>query len=218
VSLCPTFSAALTSAIEEFMTGKHGRPYTLVEVITWLFNQLVEPKHPIGRTFEMAVREEEPTPQCLTQLVGDPKRLRAELEEFLSPGILNYSTSLERAMLGQLPWSQLPVEFMMVWTFGRARWVVDSAQPVPAGGFKRVSFLAHGPGGRRAIFVSASGETDSEAEEQGAEVVKELPPHPEIPAYVVTLSTENEGSFRKGEPGVVRLHYLPRFLISAAQA
>lgn len=217
--LCPDFSAALTSAVEELMTGKHGRPLTLVEVITWLHNQLVEPTHPIGRTFEMAVRESEPTDGCLTELVKEPKRMRQELEDFLSTGIINYSTSLEQAMLGRLPWSQLPLEFMMVWIFGRAGWVVDSARPVELGDFKRVSFLARSPRGRKAVFISASGETDSEAEEQGMEAYSHVASSidPGLPVHVVTLSLENEGMMRKGEPSVVRLHYLPRLLVTLSR-
>ena len=96
------FSEALTSAIDELMTGKHGRPYTLVEVITWLFSQLINPTHPIGKAFEMSVREAETEDHGLLELLKDPKRLREELEGFLSPGIMNYSTSLEHALLGQL--------------------------------------------------------------------------------------------------------------------
>ncbi len=213
--LSPVFSEALTSAMEELMTGKHGRPLTLVEVITWLSNQLVNPTHPIGKAFEMATRESEVTEGDLLELLKDPKKLGKELEEFLSPGILNYSSSIEHALLGRLPWSQIPLEFMMVWIIGRAGWVVESAVPLELQDFKRVSFLVRNPGGKRLILVSASGETDEEAERQG-KAAFELVKGGEVPAYVVTLSKENKGQMKKGNPGVVRLHYLSSFLATRA--
>lgn len=211
------FSEALTSAIDELMTGKYGRPYTLVEVITWLFNQLVSPKHLIGKTFEMSVREAEEDDHGLLELLKEPPKLRKELEGFLSPGIINYSSSLEHAMLGQLPWGQIPLEFMMVWIFGRARWVVEAAVPVEVGDFKRVSFLVKNPEGKKLVLISASGETDEEAERQGHAAFELVEGDiGEVPAYVVTLSTENRGEPRKGKPGILRLHRLSRFLATRA--
>ena len=117
VSMSPTFSAALTSAIDEFMTGKYGRPKTLVEIIVWLSNQVVKSNHPIGKAFELAISEENEDGNDFFSLLKAPKRLKEELNSFLSPGIINFSTSVEKAMLGQLPWNQLPVEFLMVWIF-----------------------------------------------------------------------------------------------------
>ena len=215
--LSPVFSEALTSAIDELMTGKHGRPYTLVEAIAWLFNELVKPKHPIGKAFEMSVKETEDTQGDLLELLKEPKKLREELEAFLSPGIVNYSTSIEHALLGRLPWDQIPVEFMMVWIFGRARWVVESAQPLELEDFKRVSFLVRNPEGKKLVFISASGETDEEAERQGKaayELVRK--DAGELPAYVVTLSKENHGQLKKGNPEILRLHHLPSFLATRA--
>jgi hypothetical protein len=217
VPLSPIFSEALTSAIDELMTGKHGRPYTLVEAISWLFNELVVPKHPIGKAFELSVKEAEDTQGDLLELLKEPKKLREELEGFLSPGIVNYSTSIEHALLGRLAWSRIPVEFMMVWIFGRARWVVESAKPLELEDFKRVSFLARNPAGKKLVFISASGETDGEAEKQGLaayELVKGDVGG--LPVYVVTLSRENEGQLKKGNPGILRLHYLSSFLATRA--
>ncbi len=215
VPLCPNFSAALKSAMDELMTGKHGKPFTLLQVITWLSNQLVNPTHPIGRAFERSCRECEGGEGCFLELIKRPKKLKKELEEFLSPGILSYSTALEHAYLGQLPWSQIPLEFMMVWTFGGNRWVVESARPIEIDGFKRVAFTVRSPNGRRFVFISAGGETDRDAEEQGRYLyhsfVKSL--KEELPVYVVTLSRENKGTFKPGDPSFIRLHYLGNFLI-----
>jgi hypothetical protein len=210
--------SALSSAIDEFMTGKYGRPMTLVEVITWLFNQLINPTHPIGKSFENAEREEDAEEDDLLDLLKDPKKLKVELESFLSPGIINYSTSIERVLLGQLRWSQVPIEFMMVWIFGKNRWTVESANPVEAGGTKRVAFIVRNPYGVPHLFVSASGATDEEAEEQGQAIHDKFSEGfaENIPRYMVTLSTENKGSFSQGMPNVIRLHYLSTFLISRA--
>ena len=206
------FSEALTSAIDELMTGKHGRPYTLVEVITWLSNQLVTPKHPIGKVFEMSMREGESEDGGLLELLKDPKNMRKELEGFLSSGIMNYSMSLEHAMLGQLSWDKLPLEFMMVWIFGRARWIVETAKPLEVNGFKRVAFFAKNTAGKKHIFISASGETDDEAEKQGKQAYEKLKLEEELPVHVVTLSKENKGQLKKGNPGILRLHHLSNFL------
>ncbi|MBR9681160.1 MAG: hypothetical protein GOU98_05075 [Candidatus Altiarchaeota archaeon] len=212
----PTFSAALTSAIDELMLGKYGRPYTLVEVITWLFNQLVYPKHPIGKSFEMSIKEEEVDSNNFLELLKEPKKLRKDLEEFLSPGILNYSTSLEHAMLDQLPWSQLPLEFMMVWIFGRGRWTVETAKPLELDNFKRVAFFTKSPSGKTIVFISASGETDREAEAQGKEAYEIFEPQntEKLPVYVVTLSKENQGNLKKGNLNFVKLHYLSHLILS----
>ena len=212
----PTFSAALTSAIDELMLGKHGRPYTLVEVITWLFNQLVYPKHPIGKSFEMAIREEEVDQNHFLELLKEPQKLKKDLEEFLSPGIINYSTSLEQVRLNQLPWSQVPLEFMMVWVFGRGRWTVEAAKPLELGEFKRVAFFAKSPSGKTIVFISASGETDEEAEAQGREAYAVFEPQntEKLPVYVVTLSQENKGNLKKGNVNFVKLHYLSHLILS----
>ena len=218
VPMSPTFSAALVSAIDEFMTGKFGRPKTLVEIITWLFNQTVNPNHSIGKAFELAMRDEVEQGNDFFSLLKSPKRLKEELENFLSPGIINFSTSVERIMLGQLPWNQLPVEFMMVWMFGRNRWTVEKATPVRAGNMTRIAFLVRNPNGIPSIFISASGETDKKAEEQGILAHDEFSKafNEDIPRFIVTISNENEGKFKQSMPGIIRLHYLPNFLINRA--
>jgi len=212
----PTFSATLISAIDELMLGKHGKPYTLVEVITWLFNQLVNPKHPIGKSFEMAIKEEEVDENHFLELLGNPQKMKKDLEEFLSPGIMNYSTSLEQARLNQLPWSQIPLEFMMVWVFGRGRWVVDVAKPIDLGGLTRVAFFAKGPSGKKILFISAAGETDQDAENQGITAYEAFKDQntESLPVYIVTLSQENKGNLKKGKPNFVRLHYLSHLILS----
>ncbi len=216
VPMSPTFSAALTSSIDEFMTGKYGRPRTLVEIITWLSNQLVKSNHPIGKAFELATREEPEDGNDFFSLLKAPKRLKGELEAFLSPGIINFSTSIERAMLGQLPWNQLPLEFLMVWIFGRNRWTVENAKPIKVGEMTRIAFIVRNPSGIPFLLISASGDTDECAEKQGKVVHAEFTKtfSEDLPRFIVTISNENEGKFKQGLPGVIRLHYLSNFLIS----
>ena len=108
---------------------------------------------------------------------------------------------------------------MMVWTLGTNNWVVESATPIEIEDFKRVAFTAKGPNGRRIVFLSAGGESDKEAEEQGRFVyntfVKTLKEN--LPVYVVTLSLENKGTLKQGDPTFIRLHYLANFLIRKSQ-
>lgn len=200
------------------MLGKQGRPRTLVETITWMANQIVSPNHPIGRALEAACKECETPETCFLQLLQNPPHLKKELEELLSPGIVTFSTSVEHALLGQLKWSQMPLEFLLVWVIGRNRWVVESATPVDVQGFKRVVFKVRNPVGSPLILVTAAGETDEEAEEQGRKAYEEYAQDSteNIPTYIVTLSTENKGTFKKGDPGILRLHYLANFLVGSA--
>ena len=216
--MCPSFAASLVSAIDDLMFGKQGRPRTLVETITWMASQVVAPSHTIGRALEAACKDCETPDDCFLQLLSEPQRLKKELEELLSPGILTFSTSVEHALMGQLQWSQLPLEFLVVWVIGRNRWVVESANPVDVQGFKRVVFKVRNPVGSPVILVTAAGETDAEAEEQGRKAYEEYTQSSKenIPAYIVTLSTENKGTFNKGDLGILRLHYLANFLVGRA--
>ena len=216
--MCPSFAASLVGAIDDLMLGKQGRPRTLVETITWMANQIVAPSHPIGKALEAACRGCETPETCFLQLLSEPQRLKKELEELLSPGLMTFSTSVEHALLGQLRWSQMPLEFLVVWVIGRNRWVVESANPVDVQGFKRVVFKVRNPVGSPVILVTAAGETDEEAEEQGMKAYEEYSQSSDenVPAYIVTLSTENKGNSKEGSPGVLRLHYLANFLVGRA--
>lgn len=216
--MCPSFAASLVNAIDELMLGKQGRPRTLVETITWMANQVVVPTHPIGKAFESACKDCETPETCFLQLLQNPQQLKIELEELLSPGLVTFSTSVEHALLGQLQWSQLPLEFLVVWVIGRNRWVVESADPVDVQGFKRVIFKVRNPVGSPLILVTAAGETDEEAEEQGRKAYEEYAQSSteNILTYIVTISTENKGTFKKGDPGFLQLHYLANFLMGRA--
>ena len=215
MAVCPSFAASLVSAVDELMLGKHGRPRTLVEIITWMASQIVNPTHPIGKSLEAACRSCETPETCFLQILSKPQQLRQELEDLLSPGLMSFSTSVEHALLGQLRWSQLPLEFLVVWVLGRNRWVVESATPVDVQGFKRVVFKVRNPVGSPLVLVTAAGETDAEAEEQGRMALDEYTPE-NVPVHIVTLSKENKGTFGEGDPGVIRLHYLANFLVGRA--
>lgn len=223
MALCPAFESALASAIEYLMTGSLGRPYTLVETINWLAKEGVSPSHEIGKRFEVMCRDCEGFEGCFWNLLPQPKKLRDELEGFLGQGIFNYSGSIEQALLGKLPWSRIPLEFMFVWILGRERWKLGGTLTLNAEDMKRYVFVTFNQLGKPYIFIPVSGETDKEAEEQGMMFFEMLQKEekfmnefPDAPILVVTLSTENRGTYRRGVPAFVRLHHLPIFLATHA--
>ena len=195
----------------------------MLKILAWLANQMVRPTHLIGRALEMSCRECPGAEGCLLELIKEPKKLRAELENAFSPGILGFSEGLEAALLGDLPWEKLAVEFPFIWVLGRAGWRIEAAIPLPYKDYTRAAFLVFGPSGQRLVLIPVSGKTDREAAIIGKHLLdklsnswkehKNLIHYSGMQHYLVTLSRENKGNM---EEGVVRLHYLPVFLTSRA--
>ncbi|MBR9679945.1 MAG: hypothetical protein GOU99_02765 [Candidatus Altiarchaeota archaeon] len=223
MALCPSFAAALNSCLESFFLGSEGEPWPLLKILAWQANQLVRPTHLVGRSLEMSCRECPGDDGCILDLMREPVRLRKELENFLSPGLLGFSEGLEYAMLGRLPWEKLAVEFPFIWLLGRASWRIDIAIPLQHKDYTRAAFLVVGPMNQQLVLVPAAGKTDSEAEAIGKTLLETLHKswkdhqnhihYAEVPHYLVTLSRENKGNMTAD---TVRLHHLPVFLASRA--
>ena len=227
MALDPASSAAIINAMEYLMVGRDGeRPKTLLEILNWLAQQAVKPTHVIGKSFEKALRDDATSENNLLDMMANPQELRKELENLLSPGIFNYTSALEQVLLGNLTWNRLPGEFLFVWLLGRNRWSISNAFQVRIGELSRAGFITVSPRGKHILTIFATGTTDEEAENQGLQIFKELQGqgilgrHPEIKeTFIITLSTENKGSFRKGkghQPHILRLHGLSDYLIKHA--